>query len=140
MDATAILQPVFVVGLLTVVMTLWMLVTRIPKMQALDIDPQQAQVPSRLHDLLPAETMRVSNNYNHLFEQPTLFYAVAISIAVAGHVDALFVQCAWAYAGLRILHSLVQATVDIVNIRFLLFSLSWLVLGFMTVREALALF
>ena len=45
MDAAAILQPVFVVGLLTVVMTLWMLVTRIRKMQVLDIDPQQAQVP-----------------------------------------------------------------------------------------------
>ena len=84
--------------------------------------------------------MRISNNYNHLFEQPTLFYAVAISIAVLGHVDSLHVYCAWAYAVLRIAHSLVQATVDIVMIRFGLFLLSWAVLAVMTVREALALF
>jgi hypothetical protein len=140
MDANAILQPVFVVGLLTVAMTIWMIATRVPAMAKAKIDPQQAQTTSNLHGLLPPELMRISNNYNHLFEQPTLFYAVAISIAVLGHVDGFNVGCAWAYAGLRIVHSLVQATVDIVNIRFGLFLLSWIVLGTMTVREALAVF
>ena len=140
MQASAILQPVFVVALLTVGMAIWMVVTRIPAMSKRNIDAQQAQDTSRLRDMLPPEIMRVSNNYNHLFEQPTVFYAVAISIAVIGHVDSLHVQCAWAYAILRIAHSLVQATVDIVMIRFGLFALSWVVLGVMTTREALALF
>jgi len=140
MDASAILQPVFVVGLLTVAMMIWMLATRIPAMSQRGIDAQKAQDTSRLNDLLPPEIMRISNNYNHLFEQPTLFYAVAISIAVLGHVDSLHVLCAWAYAGLRIAHSLVQATIDIVMIRFGLFVLSWVALGIMTVREALAIF
>ena len=140
MEATAILQPVFVVALLTIVMMVWMVATRIPKMNKLGIDAQQAQDTAKLRDLLPPEISRVSNNYNHLFEQPTLFYAVAISIAVLGHVDTLHVQCAWAYAILRILHSLVQATVDIVMIRFGIFLLSWIVLAVMIVREALAIF
>jgi len=140
MNAAAILQPVFVVGLLTVVMMVWMVATRIPAMTARGIDAQRAQDTSKLRDLLPPEITRVSNNYNHLFEQPTLFYAVAISIAVLGHVDPLHVQCAWAYAILRIAHSLVQATVDIVMIRFGLFMLSWLALTIMVVREALAVF
>lgn len=140
MDPVAILQPVFVVGLLTVVMALWMVATRVPAMSKHGVHPQKAQVTSKLHDLLPSETMRISSNYNHLFEQPTLFYAVAISIAILGHVDALHVQCAWAYAVLRILHSLVQATIDLVTVRFGLFALSWAVLAVMTVREALALF
>lgn len=140
MEASAILQPVFVVALLTVGMALWMLVTRIPAMAKRGIDAQQAQDTSRLRDLLPPEIMRVSNNYNHLFEQPTLFYAVALSIAVLGDVDALHVQCAWAYAILRIAHSLVQATVDIVMIRFGLFVLSWVALLVMVVREALTVF
>jgi hypothetical protein len=140
MEASAILQPVFVVALLTVAMMIWMVATRIPEMAKRGIDAQQAQDTSKLRDLLPPEIMRVSNNYNHLFEQPTLFYAVAISIAVLGHVDSLHVYCAWAYAVLRIAHSLVQATVDIVMIRFGLFVLSWVVLAVMTVREALALF
>jgi hypothetical protein len=140
MEARAILQPVFVVALLTMVMALWMLATRIPAMNRLKIDPQKAQDTSRLRDLLPPEVMRVSNNYNHLFEQPTLFYAVAISLALLDQVDALHVQCAWAYAILRIAHSLVQATVDIVMIRFTLFMLSWVALGTMTLRGALAAF
>jgi len=84
--------------------------------------------------------MRVSNNYNHLFEQPTLFYAIAITIALLDHVDAIHVGCAWAYAGLRVVHSLVQATVDIVRIRFGVFTLSWLALAIMIFREALAVF
>lgn len=139
MDASAILLPVFVVGLLTVVMTVWMVATRVPQMAKQGIDAQEAQDTSRLRDLLPPETMRVSNNYNHLFEQPTLFYAVAISIAVLGHVDAIHVACAWTYTVLRIAHSLVQATVDIVMIRFGLFVMSWIALGVMTVREVLVL-
>jgi len=140
MEANAILQPVFVVGLLTIVMAIWMGTTRIPAMAKRNIDPQKAQNTSNLHDLLPPELMRISNNYNHLFEQPTLFYAVAISIALLGHVDSFNVTCAWAYAGLRIAHSLVQATVDHVMTRFTLFLLSWIALGTMTIREALAVF
>ena len=81
----------------------------------------------------------VSDNYNHLFEQPTLFYAVAISIAVLGHVDAVHVACAWAFTALRVAHSAVQATINIVNIRFALFGLAWIALAVMIVRELLAL-
>jgi len=140
MEASAILQPVFVLGLLTIVMMVWMVATRIPQMTKQGIDAQEAQDTDKLRDLLPPEVTRISNNYNHLFEQPTLFYAVAISIAVLGHVDSLHVSCAWAYTVLRIAHSLVQATVDIVMIRFGLFLVSWIVLAVMVVRETIALF
>jgi hypothetical protein len=140
MDATAMLQPVIVMALLTVGMLIWMMATRLPAMSRAGIDPQEARNTSSLVDRLPPEITRVSNNYNHLFEQPTLFYAVAISIAVLGHSDALHVQCAWVFAILRIAHSLVQATVDIVMIRFTLFLLSWIALGVMVVREALMIF
>jgi len=140
MESSAILQPVFAMAILHVVMTVWMFATRVPAMSKHGIDPQQAQDTSKLRDLLPPEINRVSNNYNHLFEQPTVFYAIAISIAVLGHVDAVNVACAWAYAGLRVVHSLVQATVDIVMIRFSLFALSSLALTVLVVREALAIF
>ena len=140
MDATAMLQPVIVMGILNVAMFVWMLATRLPAMSAAGIDAQEARNTRDLVGRLPAEVTRVSNNYNHLFEQPTLFYAVAISIAVLGDVDSLHVQCAWAYAILRIAHSLVQATVDIVAVRFSVFLLSWIALGVMIVRELLAVF
>jgi hypothetical protein len=139
LEASAILQPVIAVAVLSMVVTFWMIATRVPEMNKRRIDPQRAQNTSKLHDLLPPEIMRISNNYNHLFEQPTVFYAVAISIAVLGHVDSINVGLAWAYAGLRVVHSFVQATVDIVMIRFGLFLVSSIVLAVIVIREALAL-
>ena len=139
MTPEALLLPVFVLGLWTVVMLVWVLATRLPAMTKARIDAQQAQDTAKLRELLPPEVSRVANNYNHLFEQPTLFYAVAIAIAALGHQDSLHVTCAWAFVGLRIAHSLVQATVDIVMIRFSLFLASWVALVVMMVRETLAL-
>ncbi|MBW2271263.1 MAG: MAPEG family protein [Deltaproteobacteria bacterium] len=127
-------------ALLTVAITIYMIATRIPAMAKRKIDPQLAQTPSNLHGMLPPELMRISNNYNHLFEQPVLFYAVVISIAVMGQVDAFNVGCAWVYAVLRIVHSLVQVTVDNVTLRFGVFLCSWIVLGTLVVREALRIF
>jgi hypothetical protein len=140
MDATALLQPVMVVALLTLVITLWVLFTRIPAMVRLRIHPQKVQDTSKFKDLLPPEINRISNNYNNLFEQPTLFYAVAGVIAILGHVDMIHVYCAWAYAVIRIVHSLVQATVDIVRLRFAIFVLSWITLAIMIVRESITIF
>jgi len=140
LQAYLILQPVFVVALLTMIMTIWMFFTRVPAMSRLRIHPQKGQDTSKLRELLPSEVNRVSNNYNHLFEQPTLFYAVAISIAVLGYVDNVHVICAWAYASFRIIHSIIQATIDKVYARFIVFILSWVVLSIMIIRTSLSLF
>ena len=140
MEAIEILRPAIVLGGWTMLMLVWLLATRLPALSKAGIEPQQAQDTSRLRELLPPEAQRVANNYNHLFEQPTLFYAMVVMIAVLGHVDALHVQCAWTFTLLRIVHSCVQATVDIVPIRFGLFALSWMALGVMIVREVIAVF
>lgn len=138
MEASAILLPVFAMGVLHVVMFIWMLATRLPAMTAAGLNPQDARDTSALKSL-PPEVAQVADNYNHLFEQPVLFYAVAISIAVLGHVDTAHVACAWVFTGLRIVHSVVQATINVVNIRFTLFLLAWIALAVMIVRETLAL-
>jgi len=140
MEANAIVQPVIALGLWTAVMAIWMFFTRIPEMNRQGIDPQRAQDTTKLRDLLPAKVNRVSNNYNHLFEQPTLFYVISLSLAIVGSVDSIAVGCAWIFVCLRVAHSLVQATVDIVMIRFSLFVLSWIALAVMTVRAALSVF
>jgi len=109
-------------------------------MKRLRIHPQKGQDTSALKALLPSEVNRVSNNYNHLFEQPTLFYVVAISIAYLGDVDSIHVVCAWGYALSRVVHSIIQATKDIVFARFIVFIISWLFLMVMIIRQALTLF
>ena len=138
MEPTAILQPVIALGLWTGVMMLWMYATRIPAMNKAGIDPQDAAHPGTM--TLPSEGSRIADNYNHLFEQPTLFYAVATTIAVLGHGDATAVTCAWSFVILRVVHSLIQSTVNLVMLRFGVFALSWVALLVMTIREALVIF
>ena len=81
-----------------------------------------------------------ADNYNHLMEQPTLFYAVAASLAILGAGGGANAGLAWAYVVLRVAHSLVQATVNIIMIRFALFTVSSLVLLALAIRAALVVF
>lgn len=140
MDSLDILKPVFAMALLTMAVAIWMLFTRIPAMVRLKIHPQKGQDTRELREYLPHEVNRVSNNYNHLFEQPTLFYAVCISIAVLGFTDTFFVYGAWCFVAFRVCHTLVQGLIDIVVLRFYLFIASWVVLMVMIVRASLLIF
>lgn len=133
------LAPVLALIVLTLVVWIWMYATRIPAMQRAKIDPQSAAHPGSL-DVLPSSARRVADNYNHLLEQPTIFYALALLIVLAGHTDPLYVELAWGYVGLRVVHTLIQCTVNIVNLRFLVFALSTIVLMVMAGREAMAMF
>ena len=93
--------------------------------------PQTAAHTKNLKGLLPPWTERVADNYNHLFEQPVVFYAIALSIAVINNIEPLMIQLAWIYVALRVLHSIVQITFNFVPLRFTLFVTSWLILGYM---------
>jgi hypothetical protein len=95
--------------------------------------PQTAAHTKNLKGLLPPWTERVADNYNHLFEQPVVFYAIALSIAVINNIEPLMIQLAWVYVALRVLHSIVQITFNFVPLRFTLFVTSWLILGYMIV-------
>jgi hypothetical protein len=130
------LAPVLALIVLTLIVWIWMYATRIPAMQRAKIDPQSAAHPGSLN-VLPSSARRVADNYNHLLEQPTIFYALAFLIVLAGRTDPLYVELAWAYVGLRVVHTLIQCTVNIVNLRFLVFALSTIVLMVMTVRAVM---
>lgn len=133
-----LIAPVLALVLWTLVIWLWMYATRIPAMQKAKIDPQDAARTRTLD--LPPEVMWVSDNYNHLMEQPTIFYAAAFAAQMSGQADAVNVGLAWAYVGLRVVHSLIQCTRNIVTARFAVFSLATIALAVMAVRTALAVF
>jgi hypothetical protein len=138
----SILQPVAVLAGWTMVMWLWMYATRIPAMSAAGIDAGNltGHTGSSLDAALPPHVQWKAHNYNHLHEAPTVFYAVALTLAVIGAGDGLNATLAWAYVGLRVVHSLVQATVNKVMVRFVVFALSSLVLIALIVSAAIALF
>ena len=123
-----ILQPVVALLAWTMVMWAWMYATRIPAMSSAGIKPDDARRTKSLDDALPKEVQWKAHNYNHLHEQPTVFYAVALVLAVIGQGDGFNAFLAWLYVGLRVIHSLVQVTANKVMVRFVLFALSSLVL------------
>ena len=132
------LTPVLALIVWSLLIWIWMYATRIPAMQKAGIQPQDARFPGSL-DRLPDTARQVADNYNHLMEQPTIFYALAFYVVLAGHTDTLNMDLAWAYVGLRILHSLIQCTVNIVNLRFVVFALSTLMLMAIAARQVVAL-
>ncbi len=110
----------------------WMYALRIPAMSKAKINPQDARFPGSLN-ALPDGARQVADNYNHLMEQPTIFYALVMVTYLAGQQDGLTAGLAWSYVGLRIVHSLVQNTINQVPLRFLVFAISSIVLIVWTV-------
>jgi hypothetical protein len=137
-----ILQPVVALLAWTMVMWVWMYATRIPAMLKAGIDAKGmvGTTGASLRAQLPDGVSWKADNYNHLHEAPTLFYAVAIVLAMIGQGDGFNTTLAWAYVTLRVLHSLVQATVNRVALRFALFALSSLVLMALILHAGIAVF
>ncbi len=134
---TTILTPILVLVAWTLVVWVWMVGTRVPAMQKAKMHPQKAARTNALD--LPTNVLQVSDNYNHLMEQPTIFYALIAYVYLAGAESQLNIALAWAYVGLRIAHSLVQNTVNVVMIRFYLFVASTLCLVAIVVEQAMHL-
>lgn len=133
-----LLAPVVALVAWTHVMWLWMYATRIPAMQRARLRLDSRAPRGEQMATLPAEVRWKADNYNHLMEAPTLFYAIAIVLAIVDP-DATNRALAWAYVGLRVVHSLVQSLGNKIIVRFSVFALSSLVLMALTVRAALAL-
>ena len=127
MLALSILTPTLALACWTLVMWLWMYATRIPAMQKAGLDPAKIKQKSDF-DGLPIQVRQVSDNYNHLHEQPVIFYALCVYAHLQGVANDLTIAAAWTYVGLRIAHSIFQATVNFVPIRFALFLLGTLCL------------
>ena len=139
-----ILKPMAVLAMWTMIMWVWMYATRIPAINKLpkptEADADQGWTGSMLEGLLPREVQWKAHNYNHLHEAPTVFYAVALALAMIGAGDGLNAKIAWAYVGLRIVHSIYQSTINRVPLRFILFALSSLCLVALCLHLLLALY
>ena len=140
MPPSPILAPVVALVLWTLVMCGWLYATRIPAIRRYKIVYDPIKPASEFHAQLPASVRWKADNYNNLMEQPTLFYAVTLTLAMLGADAALNIALAWLYVALRIAHSLVQATVNIVMLRFALFMAATVVLLALSLRAALVVF
>jgi hypothetical protein len=137
-----ILQPVVALLAWTMVMWVWMYATRIPAMLKAGIDAKGmvGSTGASLRAQLPDNVSWKADNYNHLHEAPTLFYAVALVLAIIGQGDGFNTLLAWAYVGFRVLHSIVQVTINRVALRFALFALSSLTLMALILHAGIEVF
>src|ERR1044072_8459265 len=137
MTYSPILAPVVALVAWTLVMWIWMYATRLPAMRraGISLKGRVGTRGSALDGVLDDKVQWKAHNYNHLLEQPTLFYAIAITLALIGGGGIwINVWLAWAYVALRIVHSLIQATVNVVRWRFLAFAAASLCLLALTVH------
>jgi len=137
-----ILKPLAMLAGWSMVMWIWMYATRIPAMGKAKVDTANlvGGTGKNLDGVLPDKVQWIAHNYNHLHEAPTVFYAVALALALIGQGDGLNATIAWAYVILRVAHSLVQALWNRVMVRFALFALSSLALIALTLHLLLAVF
>jgi hypothetical protein len=136
---TTILVPVLALCVWTFLLWFWMYVTRLPAMRKARIDARKIKRKHEL-DSLPVAVQQIADNYNHLHEQPTVFYALAFYSHLVGVADGLNIQLAWGYVFLRVIHSLIQCTSNYVPLRFMVFTAGSLVLMAIALRNVLALF
>lgn len=137
-----ILKPVVALVAWTLVMLVWMVAVRLPAMKRAGVDLSKVSGgrPGALDGVVEERAQWPAHNYMHLVEQPTIFYAVALVLAMVGAGDGLNATIAWLYVALRIVHSIVQATFNRILVRFILFALSTLALVALTLHAAMAVF
>ncbi|MEO5972230.1 MAG: MAPEG family protein [Sphingomicrobium sp.] len=140
MDYSPILAPVVALVAWTLLVMLWMVVARLGEFRRLGITFGNIPAGSRGLDLEGRAEPRAqwkSHNYSHLMEQPTIFYAIALTLALMDFGGGINYWLAWGYVGLRVVHSLIQGTVNVVAIRFTVFLLASLCLIGLTIHAAL---
>jgi len=137
MSYNPILAPVVALVAWTLIVMIWMLVARMREFRRLGVTFDSIPPGSRGVDLegkAEASAQWKSHNYNHLMEQPTIFYAIALTLAMMGMDQPINVYLAWGYVVLRMAHSLIQCTSNIVKYRFPIFALASLCLLGLTVH------
>jgi len=130
-----ILYPMFGMIVLTGILMLALLFSRLPTIVNNFGNLQSAKHSDELRPNLPDTKRYITDNHNHLFEQPTVFYAIVIYIYLVQHADSLHIMLAWAYVVFRVIHSLVHVTTNNVSIRASVFVLSLICLISMIARE-----
>ena len=139
MNYSPILAPVVALVIWSLIVMFWMVIARAGEFKRLGINFDNIPPGSRGVDLegrAEPKAQWKSHNYTHLVEQPTLFYATALALALMDFGGGLNLWLAWGYVGFRVLHSIVQATVNIVKWRLLLFVLATLCLLGMAIHAA----
>jgi hypothetical protein len=132
-----ILYPFLGMMLLTLIVWVYMYVTRLGHIARARIDPQELTTAYRAARHFPEHIGYPADNFRNLFEMPVLFYALCIYLYVTATVDSLYVALAWGFVALRTIHSAIHCTINRVHARFVAYMLSSTALWIMLLRATL---
>ena len=123
MGIDPLLPPVVVLVGWSLLVMFWMAASRFGAMRRHGVGLKGARGGrgQDLEGVLPDEVSWKAHNYQHLMEQPTIFYAIVFALVLMGGSWPINWYLAWGYVVFRILHSIWQATVNVVAVRFALF-------------------
>ena len=141
MENIPILAPAALLVLWSLVVLMWVTATRFPAFAKAGLKLGEAEPGSRYADvepMMPAKVNWKSHNYTHLMEQPTIFYAAVVILALAGEGSGINASFAWAYIAIRVAHSIWQGTINIIPVRVTLFTLSTLCLWVLAINAVRA--
>ena len=130
--------PMAVMLSLTLLVWVYMFVTRMRYLTAHEIDAEQLKTPADVQAKIPGEVSGAANNFKNLLEMPVLFYVACLYLIVVGMVDALHLNCAWIFVLGRVLHSIIHCTYNRVMHRFIVYLVSSIAVWVMIVRGLLA--
>ena len=138
MSGQGIIAPVIALTGWTVVIWAWMIITRLPALRAagVKLGKLRGGTGRGAEGVVPDEIQWIAHNYNHLHEAPTVFYAVALALAVAGLGDGLATWLGWLYVALRVIHSLIQTLWNKVIWRLAAYLASQLVIAALVICAA----
>ncbi|MBO6751916.1 MULTISPECIES: MAPEG family protein [Spongiibacter] len=139
MNASPLFLPIITLVLWSLVMLAWMAITRLPAIHKAGLPPSAGERTAELATLMDKRIQWKADNYNHLMEQPTLFYATALLLAMMGLGEGINLTLAWTYVVARVLHSIVQSTSNYVPLRFSIFAISTVALLAMAINALRAL-
>ena len=126
-------------GMMILTLSVWvyMFIQRVGYARGNNIDIEEFKTPGDVQALIPGDSSSASNNFKNMFELPVIFYAVCLYLTVTLQVDSLYVNCAWAFLALRVVHSLIHCSYNRVAHRFGAYLLSGIALWVMVVRAFL---
>lgn len=132
--AQLILLPMLGMMLLTLVVWVTMYIQRIGYCIRNRVRTQDLTTPDRVAELIPAPVSYSAYNFRNLLELPVLFYVLCLFLYVANSVDEWYLIAAWLFVALRVVHSVIHCTVNIVIWRFVVYFVSALALWYMLLR------
>ena len=116
MSTNAIYLPAVAMALLTFGVWWRMYFLRIGQMKRERVHPQAVATSAQLAARLSYS--RGADNFRNLFELPVLFYLALVVAHTTELVSVSLLVLAWAFVGLRVVHSWIQCTYNKVMHRF----------------------